>query len=373
MKEENKKKACSMCGQVPENEELTEFDGVLLCSECLEEKTRICSHCGERIWAVRNSGTGNTPLCEYCYEEHYIYCSRCDRLILLADSYYEEGSDETYCRDCYIEIRDDNGRAIHPYDYKPAPLFYGDGPRFFGVELEVDCGGEIDENARQILDIANVDDKTLIYCKHDGSLDDGFEIVTHPMALDYHLGKMPWKDVLTKLKELGYLSHKAGSCGLHVHVSRDAFGEDYDSKEDRIGRVIYFFEKFWDELLKFSRRTPRQLERWAARYGYKDHPKDMMDYAKGAGNKGRYSSINLYNHNTVEIRIFRGTLKYNTLVATLQLVNRIIDVAYAYDDNEIRELSWTDFVSGCTEPELIQYLKERRLYVNEPVECEEDM
>ena len=34
-------------------------------------------------------------------------------------------------------------------------------------------------------------------------------------------------------------------------------------------------------------------------------------------------------------------------------------------------MSWTTFfVSGCTQPELVQYLKERRLYVNEPVESE---
>ena len=26
------------------------------------------------------------------------------------------------------------------------------------------------------------------------------------------------------------------------------------------------------------------------------------------------------------------------------------------------------FVSGCTQPELVRYLKERRLYVNDPVE-----
>ncbi len=33
-------------------------------------------------------------------------------------------------------------------------------------------------------------------------------------------------------------------------------------------------------------------------------------------------------------------------------------------------MSWTTFVAGCTEPELVQYLKERRLYVNDPVDDE---
>ena len=65
--------------------------------------------------------------------------------------------------------------------------------------------------------------------------------------------------------------------------------------------------------------------------------------------------------------MFRGTLKYNTLIATLQLVNRVCDVAFSLSDDEVKNMSWTSFVAEITEPELIQYLKERRIYVNEPV------
>lgn len=39
----------------------------------------------------------------------------------------------------------------------------------------------------------------------------------------------------------------------------------------------------------------------------------------------------------------------------------------------VKSLSWTTFVSTCTEPELIQYLKERRLYVNDPTESEVEL
>lgn len=42
-------------------------------------------------------------------------------------------------------------------------------------------------------------------------------------------------------------------------------------------------------------------------------------------------------------------------------------------DDEICKMSWTTFVSGCTQHELVQYLKERRLYVNEPIETEEEI
>ncbi len=77
--------------------------------------------------------------------------------------------------------------------------------------------------------------------------------------------------------------------------------------------------------------------------------------------------VNLQNRNTIEFRMFRGTLKFNTIIATLQLVAKICDLACDLSDEEMKNLSWTTFAESCYEPELIQYLKERRLYVNDPV------
>ena len=94
-----------------------------------------------------------------------------------------------------------------------------------------------------------------------------YELVTHPMTLEYHTKKMPWARILQEAVSLGYTSHQAGTCGLHVHVNRNAFGNTEEAQDAVIARILYFFEKHWEELLKFSRRTPRQLERWAARYG----------------------------------------------------------------------------------------------------------
>ena len=71
--------------------------------------------------------------------------------------------------------------------------------------------------------------------------------------------------------------------------------------------------------------------------------------------------------------MFRGTLKYNTFAAVIQLVNRICDTAFYNTDESIAKLSWSEFVAGMTEPELIQYLKERRLYINETIDTQEDM
>lgn len=360
-----KSNVCAFCGKEFNASALTIFDDQPMCPDCLAERTLVCECCGDRIWAEDNDGDEDLYLCTHCRERYYIRCSRCNRLIHEDHAYYDSDDDDTpFCVTCYHNADRTNG--IRNYYYKPQPIFYGNTKRYLGVELEVDGAGEDRDNARRVLAVANRDADHL-YIKHDGSLDEGFELVTHPMSLNYHRHTMPWEAVLKTVIDLGYHSHQANTCGLHCHVNRTAFGETEAEQEAVIARILFFVEKHWTELLKFSRRTPRQLERWASRYGYKEQPHEILDHAKKGGN-GRYTCVNLTNEHTIEFRMFRGTLKYNTLIATLQLVDRICDVAIFMSDDEIKNLSWSAFVSGCTQPELIQYLKERRLYVNEPVE-----
>ena len=363
---------CCHCGQEHPLESRVLVGDDALCERCANEETVLCSRCGERIYRDDNAGDDNTPLCQPCYDRHYTSCERCGRIIHLDDAYYEDDDeDDPLCYDCHTHAR--RNKMIEDYYYKPEPLFRGDGSRYFGVELEIDGAGEDDTSAQKVMEIANGNGLENLYCKHDGSLDDGFELVTHPMTLEYHRNEMPWEKVLQEAIRLGYVSHQTTTCGLHVHVNRDAFGASEAEQDAVIARILYFFEKNWEELLKFSRRTPRQLEHWAARYGYKDQPKELLDHAKKGCHGGRYTSVNLTNADTIEFRIFRGTLKYNTLIATLQLVDRVCDVALYLTDDQLRAMSWTTFVSGCTQPELVQYLKERRLYVNEPVESGEEI
>lgn len=364
---------CSICGGTQPPEVMHHLDDQPLCPACAQTHTLTCVNCGETIWREDNAGDDDTPLCEACRNYCYTACTHCGRVIHQDDAYYyesdEDGADP-YCYHCYHDRR-----GIQDYYCKPDPIFYSTGPRYFGVELEIDGAGESDRNADAILDIANVCHEH-IYCKHDGSLRDGFEIVTHPMSLDYHMKEMSWREVLRKAISMGYGSHREGTCGLHVHVSRNAFGNAYNEQEAVIARILYFVEWHWEELLRFSRRTQSQLDRWAARYGYKEQPKDILDHAKRGCHAGRYTCVNLENYSTIEFRIFRGTLKYNTLIATLQLVNQICDVAISLSDEKLKALTWTDFVAGIDRkkyPELVQYLKERRLYVNAPVRGEAEV
>lgn len=367
---------CDHCGETHPIEQSVVVQGDLLCQRCMNSETIICSRCGEILYRDSNAGDEDTPLCSPCFDRYYTACERCGVTIRQEDAHYDDEDDDEdtpYCYDCHSRYH--VNRVIHNYYFKPEPIFHGEGPRYFGVELEIDEGGERNDYARAILDVGNGSGEENIYIKHDGSLDNGMEIVSMPASIEYHLTQLPWKEILEKARELRFVSHACSTCGLHIHISRLAFGETAEEQEPYLARILYFFEKHWEELLKFSRRTERQLDRWAARYGFKEQPQDILEEAKKGGRGGRYSCVNLENRDTIEFRIFRGTLKLNTFIATLQLVNRICDVALFLSDEELKAMSWTTFVSGIqseTTPELVQYLKERRLYVNDVVEVREE-
>lgn len=145
---------CEICGEKVPIARRTRFNEQDLCPRCLEEETALCSHCGQRIWRSENSGSDSTPLCERCYESYYTHCANCGQLLHMDDAHYQDRESETpCCTDCFRSLcRTHRLYTIQDYYYKPEPLFFGEGPRFFGVELE---------------------------------------IVTHPMSLEYHEKHMP--------------------------------------------------------------------------------------------------------------------------------------------------------------------------------------
>ena len=360
---------CFNCGaEINEGDDFETLSGQILCADCVERYTTTCDRCGATILSDDAYGDDYTTLCASCYHNHYVRCCCCDALLHEDDSYNIDG--DSYCSECYHD-EVDKGRSIHDYGYKPEPIFYGgESTRYFGVELEIEGAGKDSDNADELLLIANKDAEH-IYVKGDGSLDDGLEIVTHPMTLSYHKG-FCWQEIMSKAISMGYRSHQTSTCGLHVHVNRSCLGDDQEEQDLVIGHILLFIEQHWNELLKFSRRSEYSMARWASRYGYENSAKAILDKAKKGGN-GRYAALNLMNWATIEFRLFRGTLKYSSLIAALELVNAICDVAMNNTEDEIANMSWSEFVSKITEQELIDYLKERRLYINEKIENEEDL
>jgi len=253
---------CSCCAaQINEDDDFEVVNGEVVCEECYEHHTTVCDRCGSVIWSADSYGDEYTNLCSSCYHNHYVRCCCCDALLHEDDAYNLEG--DSYCGECYRD-EVDKCRSIHDYGWKPEPIFYGDdSSRYFGVELEIDCAGKDSDNADEILSIANKENEH-IYIKGDGSLDDGLEIVTHPMSLEYHK-QFCWQEIMSKAISMGYRSHQTSTCGLHVHINRSCLGDTQEEQDHVISHILYFVEKNWNELLKFSRRSEYSMNRWASR------------------------------------------------------------------------------------------------------------
>ncbi|MCD8090035.1 MAG: amidoligase family protein [Clostridiales bacterium] len=349
------------------------FEGKLYCKECYEECTVVCDCCGERVHVDDTESDSETTVCCFCADESYYRCTECECLVY-TDDLYEDEFGNYLCYDCWKRLEElEESKAIHRYSYKPSPVFHSEieEKRYFGTELEVDrrspLSGEetTEKTAKTLIDAVNgneADEK--LYLKIDRSLKFGFELVSHPMTLAYHFNAMPWKNIMDYLLGKGYISNSAETCGLHIHVNRNSLGNTEDKQTEAIARILMFVENNWDEILVFSRRTAAQMNRWAARYGTKN-PDELKAKAKDKASSDRYTCVNLRNIDTIEFRMFRGTLNYTVFAAALQFVNALCDMAVYCSDEEAETMSWAEFTKRLNvikEKDLIDYLKSRSLY-----------
>ena len=57
---------CESCGNTIDTDDYEEFNGQIVCSDCIEEHTTICDCCGERIWNEDAYSDEYTSICSYC-------------------------------------------------------------------------------------------------------------------------------------------------------------------------------------------------------------------------------------------------------------------------------------------------------------------
>jgi len=154
----------------------------------------------------------------------------------------------------------------------------------------------------------------------DGSLSSsGFEIVSHPASLDYHTNKLGWKELMDVCLDNDYRSHDTETCGLHIHLSRTFLGNNEIEQELNTAKLIILFDRFWtSHIIPFSRRNVETITRWADKPSLEcvntETENEIVDKVKKYKSLGRYKAINLQNSETIEFRLFRGTLNFNTLM-----------------------------------------------------------
>ena len=344
---------------------------IFVCSDCAHNSSYIfkCIECGKYFTSDANWGEyQGGHICSNCSSEYFV-CSCCTYTFPCSQMQYDEQNRSYICTECMNDRYYNLENIIEEYSYKPMPVFFGESMNntYLGIELEVDntndnCDCKLIYQAAEKL-IEKYEDK--IYLKRDGSLSRGFEIVSHPCTLDYHTNEFEWKNIIDICLEAALCSHNTSTCGLHIHLSRTFFGDNQETQDLHISKLLILVSKFYDShLLKFSRRKQIEL-RWCENpyisCDNNDTECTIVDKMKQIKSKGRYMAINLQNQHTIEFRLFKGTLNINTLLASLQFVVEISRYAINTDLKEIPTTKWSDIFISTKFKELRKYLEEKEL------------
>lgn len=383
---------CDNCRQAEIKDHATYHNHRYLCESCVDELLDICDNCGEYVDKDNVIYVDhNERYCKSCFDDLFIYCYNCGDPVRRDDSIL--AYDEYYCPDCYYNLftecrhcgeiisYDDAIDGLCPSCYEDHGfiLAHGDQPDeliflpnmiadalYLGIELEVEAG----DDDSMLCTAEYIHNNFKVWLNEDGSLGrNGYEIISHPATLEYHMNTFGWDKMLAELRSTGHTSHDNKRCGLHVHLSKSFFGivngrYSADAEEDNITKLVMFFERNWNIVRKISRRTDEQIDSWTRRYGIPPEIPDTKKAKEEINNRisSRYRAVNILPYHTVEIRIFRGTLRYGSFMATLQFCDA---VARFVKETEYKDISWSNFIKYITNKPiyeiLIDYLKERRV------------
>lgn len=271
---------------------------------------------------------------------------------------------------------------LEDYGYKPQiHKFFSEDENekksfTFGFELETECDYDSDNDEVVCNDLTDCcknifgedfTEKELLYFKYDGSLDNGIEIVSQPMSYKYFLRNFEkFQNFFEKATEIGLDSHENGRCGLHFHIGDNVFENHFGQGNENtqleycavnMDRIINHFKS---ELITVSRRRYRDLN-WC-QFSGDGKEESSKNYVKNTLKKGhcndRYHALNTTNDNTLEVRLFRGTLNDKTFFVTFNLINNLAN--FAMSDGKI--LTWDELFFTGLDDDMKEYAKE---YFNE--------
>lgn len=311
---------CERCSDTGTSDDCYyEVDGrSLWCESCVNRAASYCAYCEE----YTTDGTNyihdrGDYWCNYCTGDNATYCDDCD-------NYYQDG-----CDDCVADPD-----TIHDYSYRPDLIFHTtdkDERLFFGMEIELECRSGRYDPAEYAGRLEQYD---LAYLKGDGSLSDGFEIVTHPMTHDFFKNEATefWDTIATLRDRYRVMTWGTSTAGIHIHISRTGFKGG--PHMHRFLNLVYSNEDL------FSTIAGRSSSRWAKfddvdttkrdgedENGYVQYKRFRSFKHKilEGSNTDRYSAVNTQNRDTLELRIFKSSTKPERIKGYMDLAHSSVE------------------------------------------------
>lgn len=268
-----------------------------ICKQCAK-KIKICNICYKITNDIKEIVVNmqiKEKMCENCLSKRYYLCKKCG-------SYHYIGED---CPD------------IWRYDMKPILKFIGEGTRHYGIELEISNRESLESDKRKKAYAAEVIEifGHNFYIKHDGSVSNGFEVVSHPMTrkkiFDYFT-----EEKFKKLKDLGFRKHS--SCGLHMHITRTSI----DRKA--LLRIFKFIRAHSSKIFSITKRGSSAISNYCTPINDINLIEEYTKKNNYVHNTEKYTAVRLTN-STVEFRFMNGEIEYKRFRASVEFMFAILD------------------------------------------------
>lgn len=301
---------------------------------------------------VYNGYNGYNAVCRYCisnsfsFSDYYSQWVTSDNAVWALDEnghrvLIHENDDDFVWND------DADSRTHVDYEYKPEIIagyhsskknqycqpddWTSANKRYIGVELEVEAVDK-SESASKINDVINsgVVGRNAFF-ENDGSLNNGFEIISQPMSLPAQRSLWAWLKDRKLVK--GLKSHNTTTCGLHVHVSKQHL------TSLQIAKIVSFVNNPENEGLITS--IARRYGQAATGYC---RIKDKSKLGKAHQSSDRYEAVNVTPRHTIEFRIFKGSLKYESVISAIEFANAMVEFTKAYSGYGCRDLTSDSFL-----------------------------
>jgi hypothetical protein len=267
----------------------------------------------------------------------YFSCHDCDG-IFSDDDAHNAYDDYSVCGSCVDNFRYSNRHGYYVRDddeeeldnirsYHTSAESLGHIPSKYdkrtprvllGLELEMEIKDNYcrDERAGILLDgIGEYNDSLYALCEEDGSLEHGFEMVTAYTGLDVHAEQLAF----FKSGLRGAISHDSDNCGLHVHICKADMSTLHGAK-----MILFINDQANQKLIKaIARRDDSSYAKFKNKQADKNWLKSAMSCeAKRSQlrnlNSDRYEALNFKNDKTIEFRLFKGSLVYETIMSCLE-------------------------------------------------------
>jgi hypothetical protein len=250
------------------------------------------------------------------------------------------------------------------------------GTLFYGMEIEVEVPDARGDAITAIRSGTQEYDGSMFYFKSDGSLDNGFEIVTQPCDYAWWMtdGVQFIDKVTDAVRSEGGHAYRGGRCGLHIHATKQGLTRIQMFKMAR----FIFDSRNRDKIVALSRREGFDRMRDYSSLALRSHRFRAngrnrnftqsslsfgLDVARNMEGGDRNAALNFVNPQTVELRMFRGTLNGAYIIAAVQFYNSVIEYCSLNAGFSMRGIAdWTQYKKYLTSTrrygKLLKYFEE---------------